>query len=56
MPISILFVGNSYTFARVNPVTHYNAANITDLANTALFPAFEPLVLGFPRRRPAQSI
>ena len=29
--ISVLFVGNSYTFARVNPVLSYNAANVTDL-------------------------
>ena len=27
----ILFVGNSYTFARLNPVLTYNAANVTDL-------------------------
>ncbi|WP_326533231.1 PEP-CTERM sorting domain-containing protein [Pseudorhodoferax sp.] len=30
-PISVLFVGNSYTFGRVNPVMSYNAANVTDL-------------------------
>ncbi|MEY3252969.1 MAG: hypothetical protein RL227_1942 [Pseudomonadota bacterium] len=30
-PISILFVGNSYTFGRVDPVLTYNAANVTDL-------------------------
>jgi hypothetical protein len=30
-PISILFVGNSYTFGRVDPVLTYNAANVHDL-------------------------
>ena len=30
-PISILFVGNSYTFGRLDPVLTYNAANVTDL-------------------------
>lgn len=30
-PISVLFVGNSYTFARVDPVLTYNAANVRDL-------------------------
>ena len=30
-PISVLFVGNSYTFARVDPVLSYNAANVRDL-------------------------
>jgi hypothetical protein len=30
-PTSILFVGNSYTFGRVNPVMSYNAANVRDL-------------------------
>jgi hypothetical protein len=30
-PISILFVGNSYTFGRVDPVMGYNAANVHDL-------------------------
>lgn len=30
-PISILFVGNSYTFGRVDPVLSYNAANVRDL-------------------------
>lgn len=28
---SILFVGNSYTFGRIDPVMSYNAANVTDL-------------------------
>ncbi len=36
-PISILFVGNSYTFGRVDPVMSYNAANVHDL--TAAFNA-----------------
>ncbi|MCV2350679.1 PEP-CTERM sorting domain-containing protein [Paucibacter sp. Y2R2-4] len=39
-PISILFVGNSYTFARVDPVMSYNAANVHDL--TAAFNAVNP--------------
>ena len=30
-PVSVLFVGNSYTFARVAPVLSYNAANVRDL-------------------------
>jgi hypothetical protein len=30
-PISVLFVGNSYTFARIDPVLSYNAANVRDL-------------------------
>ena len=30
-PISILFVGNSYTFGRLDPVLTYNAANVRDL-------------------------
>lgn len=28
---TILFVGNSYTFGRVDPAMHYNAANVHDL-------------------------
>lgn len=32
-PTSILFVGNSYTFGRVDPVLSYNAANVRDLTN-----------------------
>lgn len=48
-PIKILFVGNSYTFGRVDPVMSYNAAAVHDL--TAGFaainasgtnPSFEP--------------
>lgn len=30
-PTSILFVGNSYTFGRLDPVMSYNAANVHDL-------------------------
>jgi hypothetical protein len=30
-PISILFVGNSYTFGRLDPVLTYNAAKVRDL-------------------------
>ena len=29
--VKVLFVGNSYTFARLTPVLTYNAANVTDL-------------------------
>jgi hypothetical protein len=47
-PTSILFVGNSYTFGRVDPVMSYNAANVRDLtaameaANSTGSNAFEP--------------
>lgn len=30
-PVKVLFVGNSYTFGRLNPVLTYNAANVNDL-------------------------
>ena len=30
-PVSILLVGNSYTFGRVDPVMSYNAANVDDM-------------------------
>lgn len=30
-PVSILLVGNSYTFGRVDPVMSYNAANVNDM-------------------------
>jgi hypothetical protein len=36
-PIAILFVGNSYTFGRVDPVLSYNSGNVHDL--TAAFNA-----------------
>ena len=38
--IEVLFVGNSYTFGRVDPVMGYNAANVHDL--TAGFNALNP--------------
>ncbi|HEX2011056.1 MAG TPA: PEP-CTERM sorting domain-containing protein [Roseateles sp.] len=46
--VSVLFVGNSYTFGRVDPVMSYNAANVSDLtaamwaANPTGSNAFEP--------------
>jgi hypothetical protein len=40
-PISILFVGNSYTFGRLDPVLSYNAANVRDLSKPQ-----GPLVVG----------
>jgi hypothetical protein len=39
-PIKILFVGDSYTFGRVDPVESYNAANVHDL--TAAFAIADP--------------
>jgi len=47
-PVKVLFVGNSYTFGRVDPVMSYNAANVHDLtaamyaANPAGANVFEP--------------
>jgi MYXO-CTERM domain-containing protein len=50
-PVEVLFIGNSYTFGRVDPVMSYNAASVNDLtsperggsfANTAGSNAFEP--------------
>lgn len=47
-PISVLFVGNSYTFGRVDPAMSYNTANVRDLtapmaaANGTGGNAFEP--------------
>ena len=47
-PIEILFVGDSYTFGRVDPVMSYNAANVHDLtaafnaADSSGTNAFEP--------------
>ena len=38
-PVEILFVGDSYTFGRVDPVMSYNAANVHDL--TAGFDAID---------------
>lgn len=40
-PVSILFVGNSYTFGRLDPVLTYNAANVRDLTQPQ-----GPLVVG----------
>ncbi len=40
-PVSILFVGNSYTFGRLDPVLSYNAANVRDLTQPQ-----GPLVVG----------
>ena len=39
-PVSVLFVGNSYTFGRVAPVLNYNADHVHDL--TAAFNARSP--------------
>ncbi|MEI6207601.1 MAG: hypothetical protein WCP20_12535 [Desulfuromonadales bacterium] len=36
----VLFVGNSYTFARIAPALQYNSANVSDL--TAAFNAIDP--------------
>lgn len=47
-PTRVLFVGNSYTFGRVDPVMSYNAANVNDMtqamwvANPSGSNAFEP--------------
>jgi hypothetical protein len=47
-PTKVLFVGNSYTFGRVDPVMSYNTANVRDLthpmwlANSSGSNAFEP--------------
>lgn len=47
-PITVLFVGNSYTFGRVDPVMGYNTANVNDLtepmwlANPSGSNAYEP--------------
>ena len=30
-PVSVLFVGNSYTFGRVDPVMSYNTAGVDDM-------------------------
>jgi hypothetical protein len=42
-PISILFVGNSYTFGRADPALSYNAANVRDLTAPTQ-PGFENLL------------
>lgn len=33
-PLSVLFVGSSYTFGRVDPVMSYNTANVRDLTQS----------------------
>jgi len=40
-PKSVLFVGNSYTFGRVDPVMSYNAANVHDLTAPVPGTSFE---------------
>ena len=48
VPTTVLFVGNSYSFGRVDPVMSYNAANVHDLtaamnaANSSGSNPFEP--------------
>lgn len=49
-PVSVLFVGNSYTFGRLDPVLTYNAANVRDLTKPQ-----GPLVVGSNSRTPAFS-
>ena len=39
-PVNVLFVGNSYTFARIAPALQYNAANVKDM--TAAFNTTDP--------------
>lgn len=34
-PVDILFIGNSYTFGRIDPVMSYNTDNVTDLTSPA---------------------
>ncbi len=41
-PISILFVGNSYTFGRVDPAMSYNAANVRDLTDPNEYALTDP--------------
>ena len=53
-PLSVLFVGNSYTFGRVDPVLGYNAANVHDL--TAAFNELNPAgTNSFPVGTPGQG-
>ncbi len=42
-PVHVLFVGNSYTFGRYDPVMSYNAANVTDLTAPERGGTFENL-------------
>ena len=50
-PISILFVGNSYTFGRLDPVLTYNAANVRDLTKPQ-----GPLVVGSTSSTPSSAM
>ena len=53
-PLSVLFVGNSYTFGRVDPVLGYNAAKVHDL--TAAFNELNPAgTNSFPVGTPGQG-
>jgi hypothetical protein len=53
-PVSVLFVGNSYTFGRVDPVLGYNAAKVHDL--TAAFNELNPAgTNSFPVGTPGQG-
>ena len=47
-PTQILFVGNSYTFGRVDPVMSYNAANVHDLTAAFNAPARPARIRGSP--------
>jgi hypothetical protein len=40
-PVSVLFVGNSFTFGRVDPVMSYNAAHVRDLTAPVPGTSFE---------------
>lgn len=46
LPVEILFVGNSYTFGRVDPVMSYNAANVHDLTAAMYSNASNPNAKG----------
>jgi hypothetical protein len=53
-PTSVLFVGNSYTFGRIDPVMSYNSANVRDL--TAGFNATNPTgTNSYPTGTPGQG-
>lgn len=45
-PVNVFFVGNSFTFGRVDPVMGYNTANVTDLTRPgqAGRPSFDILI------------
>lgn len=40
-PVTVLFVGNSFTFANNNPAMHYNAANVRDMTAPVPGTSFE---------------